>query len=201
MKAAKFFSLGGLIMILFFLGSCGIVNQARELERFSQCKFSVSSMALERVSGIDVSHVKSASDLNFKDMIVFSRGFLEGKLPAEAIFNVSVTNSSGKKAAVSGMEWKVVQKQQVIATGKLIKAIVVPGHGHISFDLNADLNLAAILRLNSVDQIMSIISGNVDAKTLQKLEITIQLKPYYQFDGKIKKYPGYFTITPEDLGQ
>lgn len=188
-------------MILFFLGSCGIVNQARELERFSQCKFSVNSMALKRVSGIDVSHVKSASDLNFTDMIVFSRGLLEGKLPAEATFNVSVTNPSGKKAAVSGMDWKVIQKQQVIASGKLTKPVVVPGHGHVSFDLNADLNLATILRLNSADQIMSVISGNVDSKTLQKLEITIQLKPYYLLDGKVKKYPRYVTITPEDLGQ
>jgi hypothetical protein len=201
MKSARVFGLGGLIVVLFSLGACGIVSQMREMERFAKCNFSVNSMVLQTISGVDVSHVKSVSDLNFKDIIVFSSGMLQGKLPAQASFKVEVSNPSGDKAAVSGMDWKLLQKQQVIASGKLEKPVVVPGHGKTTFDLNAELNLATILRLNSMDQIMSAISGNLDTETLQKLGITIQLKPYYKFDGKVKKYPGYFTITPEDLSQ
>lgn len=201
MKSAKFLGLGGLIILLFSLGACGIVSQVHEMERFAKCNFSVNSMTLEKISGVDVSHVKSVSDLNFKDIIVFSRGMLEGKLPAQATFNVEVSNPSGDKAAVSGMDWKLLQKQQVIASGKLEKPIVVPGHGKTSFDLNAEMNLATILRLNSMDQIVNAISGNLDAKTLQKLGITIQLKPYYKLGDQVRKYPGYFTITPEDMAQ
>ncbi len=201
MKSVKILGLGGLVVLIFTLGACGLVSQVHEMERFAKCDFSVSGMALEKISGVDVSHVKSVSDLSFSDVIVFSRGMLEGKLPAEARFNVEVSNPSGEKAAVSGMDWKLLQKQQVIASGKLEKPVVVKGHGRTAFELNAELNLATILRLNSMDQIMSVVSGNLDSGTLQKLGITIQLKPYYKLGDQVRKYPGYFTITPEDLGQ
>lgn len=197
MKTIKFTGFAGLLLIILSLASCGLVNQARELDRFAHCKFTLNSVALENISGIDMSHVKTVSDLNFTQMIVLSRGLLEGKLLAKVLFSVEVSNPSGSMAAVSGMDWKLLQKQQIIASGELKNPVQVAGHGRSSFYLNAKLNLVKIFQLNSLDQILSVMSGNLDSKTLEKLGITIQLKPYYKLDGKIKKYPGYLTITPE----
>lgn len=194
MKTIKYGGLGGLIIVLF-LASCGLISQARKMDRFAHCNFTVNTVTLERVAGVDMSHVKSVSDLNFNEMIALSSGLLSGNLPADILVSVKVINPSADKAAVSGMDWKLLQKQQVIATGQLTKPIAVSGHGRTSFDLPADVNLAKILQLNSVNQILSVMSG--DSKTLKKLGLTIQLKPYYKLDGKIKKYPGYLTITPD----
>lgn len=196
MKTVKYAGLVGFLAIVLSLASCGLVNQARELERFTECKFAVNSVALESISGMDLSHVKKLSDLNFSQIVVLSRGLLEEKLLAKVIFNVEVKNPSGSVAAVSGMDWKLFQKQQVIADGQLNTPVEVAGHGSNSFYLNAKINLVKIFQLNSLDQILSVMSGNVNSKMLEKLGITIQLKPYYKLDGKIKKYPGYLTIKP-----
>lgn len=195
MKTMKYIVLGSLVVVLLSLASCGLISQAREMDRFAHCNFTVNSATMERVAGVDMSHVKSVSDLNFNEMIALSSGLLSGKLPADILLNVEVTNPSADKAAVSGMDWKLLQKQQVIATGQLSKPVAVSGHAHVSFNLPAKVNLAKILQLNSVNQILSIMSG--DSKALQKLGLTIQLKPYYKLNGKIKKYPGYLTITPD----
>ncbi len=197
MKALKYFGLSGIIVVLLLMSSCGLYNQARELKRFAQSKFTVNSVVVDSISGINLSKIKQFSDLNFKEILMLSQGLLSGNLPAKVRLNVEVSNPSARKAAVSGMDWKLFQKKQEIASGRLNKPVEVMGHGRTSFDLNADVNLAAILKLNSVNQILSLMSGNLDSKTLQKLQLTIQLKPYYKLGNKIKKYPEYLTITPD----
>lgn len=197
MKTVKFAGLAGLLSVILLLASCGLVNQARELERFAQCKFTLNSVALESISGVNMSRVKKVSDLNFSQVLVLSQGLLEGRLMAKMLIDVEVSNPSGSMAAVSGMDWKLLQKKQVIATGQLTNPVQVAGQGSTSFYLNAQVNLVKIFQLNSLDQILSVMAGNVDSKTLAKLGITIQLKPYYKLDGKIKKYPGFLTIQPD----
>ena len=196
MKTMKFVGLGTLVVVLLSLGSCGLINQAREMDRFAHCNFTINSVALEKVLGVDMSHVKSLSDLNFNQMIALSTGLLDGKLPTDIMLNIEVSNPSSSKAAVSGMDWKLLQKQQVIATGQVDKSMKIAGHAHKPFDIQAKVNLVKVFQLNSMSQIISVMSGNLDSKTLQKLGLTIQLKPYYKLDGKVKKYPGYLTITP-----
>jgi|GEM_PF-478831 len=196
MKTIKFVSLGMLMVVLLSLGSCGLISQAREMDRFVHCNFTINSVALERVAGVDISHVKGLSDLNFNQMIALSTGLLNGKLPTDILLNIEVNNPSSGKAAVSGLDWKLLQKKQVIATGQVNKPMEVKRHASKPFDIQAKVNLVKVFQLNSMSQIIRVMSGNLDAKTLQKLGLTIQLKPYYKLDGKVKKYPGYLTITP-----
>jgi len=200
MKLEKYAGQSAIIVFLLLLGSCGLFNQARDFERFTQSKFDVNSLDVESISGIDFTHVKQFSDLNFKDLIVLSNGLLSSHLPAKVRLNIGVTNLSDETASVSGMDWIILQKKQEIASGKLDSAVVVAGHGRTSFDINADVNLATILKLNSVNQILSVMSGNLDSKTLQKMQLSVRLKPYYKLGNKIKKYPDYLTITP-NFGQ
>lgn len=200
MKVLKYFGLSGIVVMLLLMSSCGLYNQARELERFAQSKFSVNSVVVDSISGVDLSKIKQFSDLNFKEIMMLSQGLLSGNLPAKVRLNIEVSNPSARKAAVSGMDWKLFQKQQEIASGQLNKRVDVKGHGSTTFDLKADVNLAAVFKLNSVNQILNIMSGNLDSKTLQELQLTIQLKPYYKLGNKIKKYPDYLTITP-NFGQ
>lgn len=197
MKTIKWFSLGSLVVILLSMASCGLISQAREMDRFANCNFGVNSVVLERVGGVDMTHVKSISDLNFSQTIALSSGLLSGNLSADILLNVEAINPSSGKAAVSGLEWKLLQKQQVVATGELKKSVEVAGHKRTSFELPAKVNLVKVFQLNSINQILNIMSGNIDSKELKKLGITIQLKPYYKLDGKVKKYPGYLTITPD----
>ena len=181
------------------LSSCGIVHQSKQIERFTQSKFTVNSMVLESIMGRDVSHVKKASDLNFNDMIEFTAGFYNGNLMAQMLFNIEVNNPSDQEAAISGMDWKLLQKDQVVASGQMNKPVEVAPHGKTSFDLEAEVNLSKILQLNSVDQIFSVLSGKMSPQIIKKLGLVIKLKPYYKLNGKVQKFPGYLTINP-DLG-
>lgn len=196
MKPIKYSQFAGLLVLAFLLNSCGVYRQAREFERFVQGQFSINSARVQSIAGVGLSNVRKLSDLNFNDILKLSQGLLAGDLSSKVLLNIEVRNLSDQKASVSGMDWVLLQNHKIIASGQLNRPVQVSAHGKTSFPIQATFNLLTILKLNSINQILDLLAGKPAQEELQKLKLTLRLKPYYKLGNKIKKYPGYLSIRP-----
>lgn len=187
---------GLLVVLSLFLSSCGLFQQSKQIERFSKCKFEIQSWHLETLMGRNMSQVKNVSDLDFKDLIVFTSGLMNGDLPATIQFKIRVSNPFDQEAAISGLDWELLQKGRKIAYGVLNKKIKVAPKKTSSFDFIAKVNINKFLEINSIDRIFDIMSGKLDQQMMEKMGLTFQIKPYFLVNGELKKFPGYITIQP-----
>jgi hypothetical protein len=119
---------------------------------------------------------------------------LSGNLPAKMKIDVYVKNNSDKLAAVAGMDFKVLLKEELITEGSITESIrVEPGASSI-FPVLVDINLVTLLGSSSIDQLLDLALRNNQQEVLDQIGAKIQIKPYYLSGSEVKKYPGYITI-------
>jgi LEA14-like dessication related protein len=183
------------VIIALLLNSCDILEQINEAERFAQCNFSISGVQLLDIAGVDISHIKSQSDINVGEMLTIGGALANGKLPTTLNVNINAYNPNTKNAAISGIDWEVYMKETKYASGKINKRIdILPGQS-ASFPLKVQFDLLNIFSSNSLNDILAFISDG-SKENLKKLDIKARIKPWYKVGGQIKPAPAAITIRP-----
>ncbi len=179
------------------LSSCGLVKQVAEFDRFVKAKFTIHSVKLNDVAGINFPKTSSARDINFSDVIKLTGAILKDTLPSTLVLNVEVFNPFDKEAGVQGMEWKAMQNNLIVAKGNIEKPLLVAPHGKVSFPLYVNVNLSKLITLKNIQQLLGLfLNKSKPAEILDKLNITIGIRPYYKFGPELKKFPDYIIIYP-----
>ncbi|MBN2638492.1 MAG: LEA type 2 family protein [Bacteroidales bacterium] len=191
MKVARKIGLYFIMLGLLTLSGCSVLNQVQSFNRFVNGKFKVEKVTIQNIGGIAPDQL---NHLNFTAALQIANQLLNHSLKGTLVLKLNVTNPYNEEASVSGLQWEILQKGQVIATGQLNEPVKVEAKGYANFDINAEVNVVEILKLNSLDQIIQLVSRKPDINTIQKLGLSIRVKPWYSMGGTIQRFPGYINI-------
>ena len=185
-----------LLLLLILSPSCGILNQAKEAKQFAFCEFSIVEAKLMKLGNVDVSEYTSTKDVGLTDMLMLGQQFLSGKLSASLSADIQVVNNQATKAAISGLRWQLYMKSEEYGGGELVKYIeVLPGETKY-FTVVTDFNLLKLLTSEDLQSILDLVLDIENREKLQKLDISIRVKPYFKSGTTVKEYPGFITIRP-----
>ncbi|MBL6944970.1 MAG: hypothetical protein ISR56_11470 [Bacteroidales bacterium] len=184
------------IFLVIISSSCEVLEQISEVNRFAQCDFSIRNVQITKLGEIDVSKYKSASDLGFTEMLLLGQQLLSSELPAVLSVDIMAMNNQTSKAAISGLQWQLLMKDEQYGGGKLNQYVeVLPGHT-TNFPVHVEFNLLKLLASENLQSIINLVFDIENKEKLKKLDIVLKVKPYYKYGNSIREYPGYLTIRP-----
>lgn len=183
-------------LFVSLLCSCNFIKQAGEMKRFVECNFTVYTVEVQEINGINVTGIKNASDLGWANILSIVQKALSGNLPAKMKFSIIVQNTSDKPAGIAGLDYKFFLDEELITEGSLKEPIKVDANSVTRFPVLVDIDLVKLLNSNSSDKLLELAFGADPQKTLEELNTRIELKPYYLSGNELKKYPGHVNIKP-----
>ncbi|TNE35137.1 hypothetical protein EP342_02080 [bacterium] len=150
MKNRIYFTAIIFVVATFFFTSCKTLNQIKDsVINLQRLEFKLDNVNNFRLAGVDLSKIKSVSDLSVMDGIKLTKAFAEKKLPAQFVLNVAANNpndgTGGSKqsaATLTSLDWKLYIDNKETIAGNINKEIVIPGTGQsetIPLVMNIDL--------------------------------------------------------------
>lgn len=186
-----------LAVIITALGqSCGLLNQAGEYERFINSNFTLASVNVIEIGGVDLRDIDDKAGLNVGDIMTLTGRMFSGGMPSKLKAYIKVENNTDEIAAIAGMEWKLFMKDVEYANGVIDDRVEVKPHSSKTFPVQADIDLLKVLQSESLPQILKVVFNINDVEEVKKLDIELKIKPYYKSGTKLKKYPGYISLKP-----
>jgi len=190
----KLISVGTFTGIIAFIASCGILKQSAELKTFSQCTFSVKSINVQSIAGVNVSKINKVSDLPLTDYLTLAKQAFSKNIPSKIVITINAYNPSSKTGLVNGLDWELYLKEDLYSKGIINKPIQVLPHQETLFAVVADINLKEILNSKSLPQILALIIKKNESLNLSDLDAVVRIKPWYISKNNTKKYPGFIKI-------
>jgi LEA14-like dessication related protein len=169
-------------------------NFLKEMAALGKCEFRMTTLEDPEIAGVDVSQVRSVTDLNFVDMGIISSSILTGELPLSFTLNVEVRNPNPAMAALNRLEYMAFIDEVEVARGHLDKRIEIPASGGIStIPLRLSTDLISILKKDSRQALLNFGLNLADAGK-RPTRVSIKVKPTILVGGMEINYPGYFTV-------
>jgi len=183
------------IVISLLISSCGIYRQTREFEHFVHSRFAVKNLQMLSIAGIDVLQKQSVTDFDLTSIVLLGKRFFTQQLPSRMQINIEAANPFDEKAAIAGMDWLLMMKQDTLARGKVNQAVQIPAHGRAVFPLTVTFNLAQLIHTGSLDSILRLMLNKSNRKeTLKQSGVRLKIRPYYLRGNKVRKYPAFLSM-------
>lgn len=184
--------------LVFLLGiqSCSVLEQAHEYERFIDCKFSVAAVDIKEIAGISIADLDDPDDLGMGQMMIITQQLFSGEFPATIEISLKASNSHPKQAAIAGMDWIAMLKEEELLSGYVPDEVIVPPNGSTTFPVVASIDLMRLLQSKSFQEIGNFVFSNDKKAEMREIGASLKIKPYYKVGDNIQKYPGYLTIQP-----
>jgi LEA14-like dessication related protein len=171
--------------------SCNIL---KEITTLGKCEFRMTTLEDPEIAGVDVSQIRSMSDINFVDMGIISASILRGDLPLSFTLNVEVRNPNPAMAALNRLEYMAFIDDVQVAEGSLDKRIEIPSNGGIStIPLHLRTDLIDILKKDSRQALVNFGLNLADAGN-RPTRVSVKVKPTILVGAMEIVYPGYFTV-------
>ncbi len=184
------------LFVTLIISSCDVLDQMAEVKRFAQCQFSIESVNVDKLGGIEIKDYTKASDLNLPELMMLGQKLISGKLTADMIVTIKARNYESKKAAISGVEWQLYMKDEQYSNGRIDEYVeVLPGQS-TSFDVDVTFDILKILKSEKINTILDIVLDGNGQENLKELDIAVKVKPFYTSNGNVHEYPGFITIRP-----
>ncbi len=181
-------------MILLAAISENSCNFLKEISTLGKCEFRVTTLEDPEIAGVDISQIRSFTDLNFVDMGIISSSFLRGDLPLSFTLNVEVRNPNPAMAALNGLEYIAFIDDVEVARGQLDRRIEIPANGGITtIPLRLNTDLIDILKKDSRQALVNFGLNLADAGN-RPTRVSIKIKPTILVGAMEINYPGYFTV-------
>jgi len=181
-------------MILLAAISENSCNFLKEISTLGKCEFRVTTLEDPEIAGVDISQIRSFTDLNFVDMGIISSSFLRGDLPLSFTLNVEVRNPNPAMAALNGLEYLAFIDDVEVARGQLDRRIEIPANGGITtIPLRLSTDLIDILKKDSRQALVNFGLNLADAGN-RPTRVSIKVKPTILVGAMEINYPGYFTL-------
>ena len=179
------------ILLVIWLGSC---NFLKEMAALGKCEFRLTTLEEPELAGVDVSHIRSYTDLNLVEMGLVSASILKGELPLSFTLNVEVRNPNPAMAALNRLEYLAFIDDVEVARGALDRRIEIPANGGVStIPLRLETDLIDILKKDSRQALVNFGLNLADAGK-RPTRVSIKVKPTILVGALEIDYPGYFTV-------
>lgn len=190
-----------LISAVLFLFSCsGLNKQVNQIKALEDCKYEISSVDSIYLANVDVKDIIEQKNIDLIKMPRLALALLRKNVPLKARLNLVINNPSNQLAAINQFEYRVLVKNQELASGFVNQKIAVsPNGGSATVPIQINSNIYHILSDDkAMDAISDFIVGSEENATKErKGTITFKIKPTLDLGNKQIKYPGYITIDKE----
>lgn len=181
-------------MILLVAISMNSCNFLKEITTLGKCEFRMTTLENPEIAGVDVSHIRSFTDLNLAEMGIISASILKGDLPLSFTLNVEARNPNPAMAALNSLEYLAFIDDVEVARGNLDRRIEIPANGGVtSIPLRLSTDLIDILKKDSRQALVNFGLNLADAGN-HPTRVSIKVKPTILVGAMEINYPGYFTV-------
>lgn len=191
----KYFGLG-VLLVLFFMTSCGIDRQAKELRALEKCKYELVSADSVFLAGTDVRQLIESRRVDVSRLPGVALGFLSGNVPLSAILNVQVTNPTNTLAGIGQFSYIIEVEGHQIIDGTSDLPVRVPAGETVVVPVKLQGNMYALLSNQEVLQrvvgYMQTLQSGVSAGPVN---MAIKIKPTLALGNTAIDYPGFITIN------
>lgn len=188
-----------LLLIAMIASACGINKQIERARAFEKCRYDILSADSIYLAGIDVKQVVKSQNFDLLKSPRLALYLLRKDIPFEGRLNLQIKNPSNTLAAINQFEYKILIKDQELASGLIDKAIAVqPNGGVLTVPIRINSNIYNLLTDSKAQREVSDFFNSLTGGSGQTRSIvTIKIKPTIGVGNKLIKYPGYITIDKE----
>lgn len=194
----KFRFATALVMVVFFVSGCEILNQVQQMANLSKCEFRLKTVDQLRLAGVNIQQVRQLSDLSMMDAAKITTAAMSGgSLPLNFTLNVEAKNPNTAVAGLNRLDWTLLIDDIEMVSGVNENRVQIPANGGTSIiPLTISIDLKQALKGKSGDAIANF-GLNLAGAGNQPTRITLKAKPYISVGSQTIAYPGYLTIQNE----
>ena len=182
------------LLSLAVLGSCKTLMSYTSI---LNCDFRMESLKNPTVAGMNVSSIKSFSDLSFLQAGKITTAYLSGNIPLDFTLNIEAKNPNTTEARMAQFEWIVNIDDIQIATGTNRSEYVIPGNeGNTIISLKISVNLLDVINKDSKDALVNFGLNLADASD-KPTRVKLQIKPTVYVGSIPVSYPSYIILGTE----
>jgi len=190
-----------LLLPVFFLTSCDILEQVAQVAALQECEFELDNVNNIKVLGIRMDNKEDISDFSFSDLAKLTAALSSGSLPLEMDLNVKVVNPNTQTAAMTRMDWKVYVDEMHMVDGVVDDRVTIaPNGGSSMVPFRASLDLYEIISGEGLDAAINL-AMNLSGKGTKASSLQLKIKPSINVAGRDIPYPGYVTVEQEISGR
>lgn len=181
-------------MIILAAISQNSCNFLKEMSTLGKCEFRLTTLVDPEIAGVDVSQIRTFTDMSLVDMGIISASFLNGTLPLSFTLNVEVRNPNPAMAALNRLEYLAFIDDVEVASGQLDRRIEIPANGGVTtIPLRLNTDLINIMKKESRQALVNFGLNLADAGN-RPTRVSIKVKPTILVGAMEINYPGYFTV-------
>ena len=159
------------------------------------------SLKNPKVAGIDVTRIKSFSDLSFIQAGKITTSYLSGNIPLDFTLNLEGKNPNPAEARLAQFDWILKIDDVQITTGTNGNEYVIPANeGKVIMPLKISVNLLDVLNSETKDALLNFGLNLADASG-KPTRVGMQIKPAINVSGVPITYPGYIDLGTEFGGK
>jgi hypothetical protein len=186
-----------LVLAMTMLGSCGIMEQASELQTFARCQFRLKSVQNIRLAGVNVQQIDEIADLSIMEMAKLTTAFTSNDMPLKMTLNLEVKNPNRSNAALNELDWILFIDDIEMTRGNLHGRTEIPPDGGLAvLPIAMEFNLFEVLSGKSADALINF-ALNLAGAGNKPTRIMLKAKPTLYVGSKPITYPGYIKIENE----
>jgi len=184
-----------IVFVILLFSSCSVLEQAQNVQRFIECEFTLDNIHVVEIGDIKVSTLKSPDDIGFLGMMSLTNQLFSGSLPAKLTIDLKASNNNSSMASITGMEWKILMKEEDFLAGEINDIIEVQPYSSTVFPVHVNLDILQLFQSETLPQLLNFVFSDNKAEELKNMGVGVQIKPYYRVGSVIQKYPGYLNIN------
>jgi len=211
-KKSKYFQVGIFILLTlsFSLAGCNIINKtASMLNNFQNLQFKLGRADNFVVNSVNISNIKSVSDLSVSDGLRLTQAVANKSLPVNFTLNILVNNPNSKSsnsgsssnfdAVISGIDWTLFIDEKETINGRVTTPITVPsGNQTTVIPVSIGLDLVKFFGDKSYLDIMNLALA-IGGANGSSSKLKLKMRPTVSIAGFPISYPNYFTVIDKEF--
>jgi len=187
-------------LLVLGLSSCGIGEQVQQAKAFKGAEFRLASVEQATLAGVDVTHLRNASDLSLINQARIATAYASGNLPLRLRVNLEVRNPNDEIAAVNAFDYIALLDGKQVATGRSMERIEVAPNSVAVAPIALESNLREVVGEQSGEALANLALGLGDQNSTSH-RLTLRLKPtFVTSSGRSISAPGYVNVEKEFVG-
>lgn len=180
------------------LQSCGLNNQARQIEALKNCVYEIQSADSIYIAGRDVSKLIKNRTFELSNLPELAIAMFRKNIPFSAKVNLNIKNPGTKTASINQFEYIILLKDQELASGFVNQKVRIEPNESSTVPVRVNSNLYSFLSNGkTIQELMAFMNGGESDATERKGILTIKIRPSFELGKDLIKYPGYITIEKE----
>jgi len=183
-----------LILLIFSLSSCDVLNQIGGAIQLSQCEYKYNSIADMQLAGINLGNGSTISLSNFASISSILTGGNLQTIPFSMTLNMDVKNPNQAAAFLNALEYAIEINEMEFTTGKMdVPLRVEPGQTAV-LPLSIGVDLKNLINRYSRDRVAREMSGFLGLSS-NETKVTVKLWPKLMVGNRPVKVPAPIPVV------